>query len=336
MSSSISSSDPRTPITPEHVLPATPRRVLITLGFSLLLATLVNYAFTRIPTNRGYWIFEHKWRLLQQSSDAIDLLFVGDSSCNQSVIPGRFRSVGLRGLNLCTIGSSLVLNDLWMIEAWLASRRAPDRIVLIRSFDVWDRPDTVLREHLVPRLPRRAPTPVPQLASSAADRLRARLVKALPLWFEASSIRQAVTAAGRDPFATDSDGFMAVRRHDVAHVEADLRQGFEYVRSRAPQLSPVNRTALSRLAAVTHRHGIKLDIVSAPVGRDLAETDEFRRFHRALGELLGEVVRGYPNVRVLYSRVASYANEELEGRDHILESAAVKHSDWLLDELDLR
>ncbi len=90
MSSSISSSDRSSRITPERVLPATPRRVLITLGFSLLLTTLVNYAFTRIPTNRGYWLFEHKWRLLQQSSDGFDLLFVGDSSCNQSVIRGAF------------------------------------------------------------------------------------------------------------------------------------------------------------------------------------------------------------------------------------------------------
>jgi hypothetical protein len=101
----------------------------LVLGFNLVAGQMLEGS----TPNRGYWLIQKKWEILRDLEESVDVLVVGDSSCNQGlnnrVLDQQTR---LRSMNLCTIGDALLLDDLWMLRDYL--RRFPvPRAVVLRS-----------------------------------------------------------------------------------------------------------------------------------------------------------------------------------------------------------
>ncbi|MEB3229478.1 MAG: hypothetical protein VKJ64_00600, partial [Leptolyngbyaceae bacterium] len=91
--------------------------ILGTLIVVLLFNGLANGFFIYLISQRSFFLASHKWTLLNNLEEPIDWLVLGDSSCNQGVIPEILsRELGGTTLNLCIFGPLLVFNDAWMLE----------------------------------------------------------------------------------------------------------------------------------------------------------------------------------------------------------------------------
>ena len=92
-------------------------------------------------TNWGYWIIRQKWDLLNSLQNPVDWLILGDSTCNQSVVPSVLeRELSGKALNLCTIANMLLVDDYFMLTHYIDEFGPPANVVLVHVYDVWHRP----------------------------------------------------------------------------------------------------------------------------------------------------------------------------------------------------
>ena len=127
---------PRTspPALAEVVAPTNRRQLMTTAAIVAVLILTVDLVAAALlawrPVARDHWLVASKWRLLDRAR-ATDTLVLGDSSCNQGVRPDVLgAALGGSVLNLCTIGDLLVINDAWMLEAYLRRHPPPARVVV--------------------------------------------------------------------------------------------------------------------------------------------------------------------------------------------------------------
>ena len=105
---------------PEEMVPSSSRQEVL-MGFFALVALVVAlnlaavvYIWAYSP-NRGYWLAAAKWQMLEDLEEPVDTLVLGDSSCNQALIPEVVDEIlGGPTINLCTIGDMTV--RLWDLE----------------------------------------------------------------------------------------------------------------------------------------------------------------------------------------------------------------------------
>lgn len=114
--------------------------ILLTAIGVISIVVLVNFLLVLIPsTSRGYLALKNSWHLLQSVEEDVDLLVLGDSSCRQGVLPDVAAEIlGLEdGLNLCTTGNALAVNDAWMLESYLERFSAPKAVIVVHVYDIW-------------------------------------------------------------------------------------------------------------------------------------------------------------------------------------------------------
>ena len=80
----------------ENYTPSTWWKVLVELAGSLVMLVCINLGMIwylgNYTSNYGYWTIHQKWQLLEHLDQPVDWLILGDSSCNQGVMPADFES----------------------------------------------------------------------------------------------------------------------------------------------------------------------------------------------------------------------------------------------------
>ncbi len=80
---------------PEETIGETGKRAVLLFWIALAAALCAINALAYLevenrPRNRGYEVVSHKWELAMTAEAPVDLLFVGDSTCNQGIMPTVF------------------------------------------------------------------------------------------------------------------------------------------------------------------------------------------------------------------------------------------------------
>jgi len=334
----------RDPVTPECVHPATRGRVMLLVVGVLAFAVALNFALLLLlrthPTNGGHWLIEQKWQLLARTGD-VDTLVLGDSTCNQGVRPDVWRErFGGSVVNLCTIGDMLAVDDVWMLEEYLRHHPAPRHVVIIHTYDMWQREANDRFALLVGQVPRpfgfwkHSTMPldvsVGQQALVAAgrwfpiyaDEIAVRLWLSHPLW----------TLHHHEGFHLTPDGYMAQVGARPAGVHRDAQLHLPGL-AEAWQPSKANEHALAVLTALAAEHHLDVAIAPAPIFDGLWADPRMQQRFAEIEAWIRASVRAAPTIRVIGGPPITFPATEMTNVDHIVDDAAVTYTRWLVDKL---
>lgn len=316
--------------TSQNALVAIAILVLSIFGLNLLLW----FVMGERPINRGYWVIKEKWNLLRSAPEPVDWLIVGDSSCDLGLDPEVISSVlGGSAINLCTVASTTVLEDAWMIEEYLSRFPAPKGIIVGHTYDIWARTDQNLRSAmwLIDSDPAFWRSIQPPMSLSLEEGLALRLSPWVPFLSQARSVEALVLTRGaalsRPRFEMDERGWSPRVQADPDFVRADSKLHAEAVRRLSPELAARNREALQFIVNQADSHEVPIWIVQAPLHDALWRDEAFRDFFdRTTGLIKAEVDRS-ARVHLLLEEPALYPAERMQNADHVAGEAISDYSE---------
>lgn len=318
----------------ERPTPARPRKVALVLLLTVASLLGVNWAAGELlkerTTNRGYWLVDEKWDLLEDLDEPVDWLVLGDSSCNQGIEPTVLeQTLGGEAVNLCTIGDLLAVNDAWMLERHIERLGPPRHVLIVHVYDVWIRTRRYLnRQPLLAKIP--LPWGFwedldPSVELSPKEERRIAVARYLPLWAEnktlSSWLHHPSKVFERDFHVTD-EGFMPLDKANPRNVKRDSREHLERAKKRRLKLAPINEAALDHIAALAERHGFDVWIATSPVWEGVWKDQRFRSMFHGVVRQVQAVAAKHPRLHVILPTPATFRANEMENVDHVTAEAA--------------
>ena len=322
----------KTLLTPpeEHVEPMTARQVLPFVVAVIVLLVIANaiaiWELDQRPRNRGYEVIGHKWTLASEATEPVDLLFVGDSSCNQGIMPSIIEEeTGRTVLNLCTVGSATVADDAWILDYYLENVGTPEAVVVVHTWDTWARDETALSRMLwaIPIGAEAWRGREPALELRPADRVLAVVGRQVPLYTQNTSLMAAITSPGSAADIRFEDGgFMPMEEGDPELAAADVRK-HRQTAAAGFEVSDWSRAGIDALIDRAAQAEIPVYLVVAPTHVELANDADVVPYFEAHRAMLDELAEA-DHVHVASGMPLPIHPEMLEKVDHVnVEGAAV-------------
>jgi hypothetical protein len=322
-------------LTGEVVAPTSWRTIAVTLIGTVSLVVLVNVVFVIAPTtNTGYMALQEKWDMLNGLREGADLLVLGDSSCRQALEPRLAATrLGLEsGLNFCTTGDALVVNDAWMLDSYLARFPPPRAVLVIHSFDILRRElsfTTVAQIPLEWGFWRRLDPP---FYPGAAETMLLLAARYLPLYANNRTIgrlasRPIRTIQRYHEFLARIDelGFVTERQAYPDGVRTDMRRHIAFMSRHTFRVTDANRAALERIRVLADRHDMDVYLIHGPVYEGFVKEDAFQRYVGDMGDYLEELAMRSENVDYLPDLV-TFPADQMQSSDHVIEPAARRYT----------
>ena len=334
----------RQPQLPQEILPHSNRliQIILTLLCPWLIFALANIGanlyLKNFPQNRGYWLIQQKWSMLMNTKEPIDWLILGDSSCNQGVIPQIMETeLSATAMNLCTIGDSLVLNDAWMLSKYIKEHGAPKNILLVHVYDIWDREikwnvtgQTPLNWGYWKKLE-------PNLSLNTWEKKEVFVNKYIPLYSQNTSLKKAIE--NNDGFfdkkyKLEPKGYMVVSEADPWRVERDSRGHLkEIAKSQQFSLSQTNRKSLDALIKLAEKHEINIYLANSPLYQKLYRDADFQAYYNKVQQEFEKISDRHKNFHRVMIEPMTFNKEEMENADHLISSSAEAYTKQLVKEI---
>jgi hypothetical protein len=334
---------PTPDVTPEIVGDVGRKMTLRLAGGLIAFLVIFNVAAVVLlavrPVNRGNWLVRAKWDLLDRTSP-VETLVLGDSSCNQGVVPAVLDAkLHTRSINLCTIGNMLAVNDAWMLDEYISAHGAPKRVVIVHVYDMWSRDADATFMRLLGKIPRgwgfwKRMTPALDLGISDLEDIVSS--KFLPLHAETTSLQQWLTSPGaamRTRFAIDERGFMAVTEAAPKRVAQNLLKHERELPELTTEPTPINHAALVALDELARTHHLDVTIALAPMVDELWAKAAMQRHVDGLRRAIRRMIGAGSPIRVLDGAPATFTAAQMENVDHVVGDAARHYTEWLADKL---
>lgn len=330
---------------PQEVIKRSPKLITILLtllcpGLIFVLANLGASLYLRnFPQNRGYWLIQEKWSLLTNLKQPVDWLVLGDSSCNQGVIPEVLeQELSGKAVNLCTIGDTIVLNDAWMLSKHIQKYGAPKNIAIVHVYDVWQRE---INWNVTSQ------TPLdwgywnelePKVEVSPKQQKDLFLNRYVPLYSQNTSLKKVIENRDRWFQAKDynlsSNGFMSVPEADTWNVEQDAKG---HIKSTSKQLdhglSITNQKAMDSIIQLAEKHDINVYLVNSPLYEELYQNPDFRAYYDRVQTELEQISQRSERVQRIMTTPMTFSKEEMENADHLISTAAEAYTKQLAQEI---
>lgn len=292
----------------------------VLLGLNAALACLLEH----YPVNAGYALVQKKWRLLQETAE-VDILILGDSSCNQGIQSELVQqTLGGTALNLCSIGDMTVLQDAWQLREYLQRHRPPRAVIIGHTYDAYTRDAAKLRRTVwnIVRTGTELATLSPQLELGALDRAYNAVAPYLPLYVQAQALRNVLTGGGLPQLGVQADGFMPEVESDPTRVEQDTADHLEELSASTPALSDVNAAGLQALAQLSLAHKLPLFVVLAPAHDQLAQSPRLQERLVQLAPLIEAQLAVSPYATYALQQPMPFPADAMQNADHVLVDAA--------------
>ena len=319
---------------------ATWARVARTLAGVLAVAVVGNFLamayFRRWTANEGYWLIEQKWYRLMSLDKPVDWMLIGDSSCNQGLVPDVMsKRLGGEVQNFCVIGNMLALNGAWMVDAHIRRVGPPKHVVAMYVYDVWPRdPNPILLAHV--------PLPwgywsnaQPALSLSAVEQLKVAAARYFPLFAQKKTIAFLAENPSRlwtQPAELNANGFMVSALPDTAYVLGDAKDHRAFVRGNHFQISEPNKRALEHLIALAEQYHFDLYLVNGPSYEGLLRDEPFRAYYNDMRTAL-EGYSGRSRYVHYLSAPRPFPLAEMNSTDHVIFTAAQRLTEQVSAEI---
>lgn len=323
---------------PEEQVTPQPKAAVLLMVFCVLGSLVAANALAVVetenrPRNLGYEVVQAKWALIDAASEPVDLLFVGDSSCNQGIIPTRVTAItGQTALNLCTIGSATVADDAWMLDYYIEHVGVPGAVVMVHTWDTLRRDNTLLRRMLwtISSGPDAWEGRAPALELGPSSWLLARIGRWVPIYTQNISLRESLSHPLDAPTIEFLEhGFMPMYDAPERAAERDIEKHLALVREEPFEASSWSQSGLDALVALAVENGIPLRFVMAPVHEELSSHEEFSEYIAGYRALLAGVAAEAEDVELLTESPMAISGDLLEKVDHVTLEGAEIYTDFV-------
>jgi len=330
----------------ESVKPVRQRAVWLNLGGAVALLLAINLAvdglLTYFTTNRGYFLARRKWELLAALQQPVDWLVLGDSSCNQGVMPEILSDrLGGTALNLCTFGPMLTLDNVWMLEQHIRQVGAPRHVIIVQVYDIWHREideESISLMAQIPDLDTKRSTLEPALSLNQEDRTKLFLHRYVPLYTASETIEDWM----REPLASyrylqeltlTENGFMPFEETNPGEVRADSQRHQEFVQNERFQVSDINRRSLHHLRHLADTHGIEVYFAASPLYSGLYESPDLRAYYRQMNRWLEDFAATSDRLHLVLQEPVTFEAHQMQNADHVAPAAAAIYTQHLAMEI---
>jgi hypothetical protein len=326
----------------EIIRPARWREILITIVGAIALLIGANSAadwfLDYLSVNRGYFLISRKWDILSELKQPADWLILGDSSCNQGVIPERLsQTLGGTAVNLCTFGPLLTLDDAWLLHEHIQQLGPPKQVVIVHVYDIWQRDveeDTIAHIAQIPRSPAEIEAFDPPLELSREDQIKLFLHRNVPLYSSNETlsdwIREPLTSFHESrEFTVSQSGFMPIEQPKPKYVRRDMRNHLESVRQENVAFSEINRAAMQRIQQLAEQYDFDVFLANSPIYEGLYQERDFQRYFRKVQQQLIQFDRGSDRIHYVLRDPVTFSADQMRNTDHVITSAAEIYSDRL-------
>ena len=307
-----------------------PRVFLATLLLSAAIVFLCNLAAGQLleafSTNRGYALIQAKWELLQGLERPVDILIVGDSSCNQGINPQVFEEEAhSSAINLCTVGNMIALDDYWMINYYVEKFGAPKKVIIGHVYDSWRRsfsPELVAKTPIVDSI---SVLNIAPLKLKWQEYARFLLGRHVPLISENRSLAKILMyprEVRRPNLALSALGFFGLRQPDPPNVVRDSESQRKFARKFEFKLSRYNRLALDKIAQLSNTHEFDVYIVNAPMYEGLFEDPAVKTYLAEVEEFFIRYNRENTSIHYLFAEPLLFSDTQMQNADHLILEAA--------------
>jgi hypothetical protein len=332
---------------PREILPLSNwHSIAILIPGMLVLIILVNIAaiayLDKYSINFGYWTIHQKWNLLGRLDSPVDWLILGDSSCNQGVMPSVFQTeLNESAINLCTTGDMGALGDLWILEEYIQRFGPPKNVLVVHVYDIWYRSFNPVRLGQIPR-----PWGFWEQHTFGSEfmveqdvRFNTFLEHYVPLYSQNVTIGRIIrrTLAGQlNPFIPmwnmNQDGFVPAEEPKPEIVLAGETQQIDFVSQNSFYVSYLNDQAMRDLAEAADTFHFNLYLANAPVFADLYANAIYQAYYQSIRTYLQEVADQSTYVHYI-SSVRTFPAEQMQNPDHLIVSGAEEYTKWLVVEI---
>ena len=335
---------------PQENLPSVRKsRLLVDILGSLAMLVVLNFAalwyLGGYSTHFGYWTIHNKWQVLEHMEQEVDWLILGDSSCNQGVMPALFESeLGETAINLCTTGNMGALGDLWILEEYIARFGVPHNVLIVHVYDVWHRDVNPVMTGQIPR-----PWGFWEAHSFGSAwledpqvRREAFLERFVPLYSlnrTLGSIIRDTVLLRHNPFVPmwrlEPDGFLPAWEAKPDNVRTSAAEHVSFVSENVFSISYVNDNAMQEIVELADRLGFTVYLANSPVYEGLYADPAYQAYFAGVFDKLAEFAGDSPNVHYL-TAVRTFPAELMQNPDHLIVDGAEQYTLWLIGEILLR
>jgi len=328
--------------TQEKGVYATSRSVIFTLAGVLILTVFVNfsakYYLDNSTRNLGYFLIKKKWEILKNLDKPVDLIILGDSSCNQGVNTDLItEQTGLSALNLCTIGKLLALNDSWMLDYYIRKHGTPDKILITHVYDFWYRE---INKNVIAKIPLSWgfwEDLKPNLNFSLSDKLKMFVAKYFPLYSENVTAKKMMLQTGDKFFSKEvsfsNSGYMWTGKAYPNNVNLDMKYHIEFTGKNEFFVSLPNQIAMQEIIDTAEKNDIELYISTGPLYAEIYLNSEFRNYYDKVQTYLENLAANRDNVHLILGDTELFDSDELQNIDHLIFSSANKFTMRIIDEM---
>jgi len=305
------------------------RNVLIlTLIFVVAANLTAQWILTVRNPNLGYALIQTKWRLLLSQNSAVDGLILGDSTGNQGVIPTLLTEQGLgsRWLNLCTIGSTLLVNDAWMLQTFIERIGPPKRVILVHAYDALSKEPSATTIAIIPLKWGFWKHLQPSLQLDLSQTRDAFLARYTPLYSANLSLQTMIEHPWRFErwkVTVDQYGFQSKDKSKPGAIDKDFKKSQRVVREQQPSLSEPNRQALEAILSLAEKYGFVVYYATGPIYESLGREPQFMTYFQKTQQTLGVFADRSARFRILLTDPVTFPKHQLtESIDHVTTEGA--------------
>lgn len=333
------------PQLPQEILPSSTKliQIFLTLLCPWLIFALANVGanlyLKNFPENRGYWVIQQKWSILMNLKQPVDWLVLGDSSCNQGVVPEVLETeLSGKAVNLCTIGDSLVLNDAWMLSKYIKKYGAPKNIVIVHVYDIWQREINWDVTSQTPLAWGYWNQLEPNFDLSFQEKKKVFLSKYIPLYSQSTSLKEVVRNSDRlfqsKDYSLNENGFMGATESNSGEVEKDTQGHINEVKEMTFSFSNTNQKAIDAIVELAEKHDINVYLANSPLYEKLYQNPEFKTYYDRVQQELAKLSdRTNHKIQRVMTKPMTFKKEEMENADHLIVSAAESYTKQLAKEI---
>jgi len=330
-----------------------PREVIARSSVRSVLVSVIGTVFVVLVVNlAARWYLDHyavnpsvktvsqKWEILQNMSAPVEWLILGDSSCNQGVVPEKIESMlGGTAINLCTISPMTLLNDALMLDKYLDKFGPPKNVLIVHSY-------VILGEELKPLIVAKVPLPwgvsdqyrfSPELLS-ILEQLEISLARYFPLYFENRELRSILL----DGFVSPSSLLRSEYHVDLTAKgympmfeprPVDLTGILESLQKEDFLVTNISYVAIEHILALADQHGINVYITHGPMYEELYENRLFQERWAKIRAWWSDIDRRSDQVTYIGS-VLTFPLNQMQGEvEHVIHSAAEMYTEKLALEI---